>query len=107
MPEQHHTSPTLLKTQQLWAVSRSLNDFPDILLRQLRLVNQRQLSFCSHSFIPDEHPAAGYGGSAGNSLWVGLNLVHSFRRLFVSMQEKAEGEGRAGPGALLKEALLL
>lgn len=86
VPE-HHTIPTLLKTQQLWSVSRSWNDFPDILLHHLSLVNERQLSFCSHSFIPAEHPAAGYGGSAGKSWWVGLNLAPSFRRLFVCMQE--------------------
>lgn len=52
------------------------------LLRHLRLVNQRQLSFCSHSFTGDKHSAAGYGGSGGNSLQAGLNLVRSFRGLF-------------------------
>lgn len=106
---QDNTIPFLL----CWKLSHSgqLADvwmiFLTSLLRHLKLVNQRQLSFCSHSFIRDKHPAAGYGGSVGNSLWVGLNLVYSFRRLSVSMQKKAEGEGRAGPGALLKEASLL
>jgi len=56
--------------------------FVTSLLRHLRLVNQRQLAFCSHSFIGDKHSAAGYGGSVGNSLQAGFNLVHSFRVLF-------------------------
>ena len=52
------------------------------LLRHLRLVNQRQLSFCSHIFISDKHSAAGYEGSVGDTSQAGLNLVHSFRGLF-------------------------